>query len=68
MNMYLNALDNQVLQDSEMISLNYLPSDSVPLNAKFTLNQTVHELQVQAKLKLSRLFWSVLQAKTQTSP
>ena len=23
--MYLNALDNQVLQDSVMISLNYLP-------------------------------------------
>ena len=34
--MYLNALDNQVIPDSEMISLNYLP-DNVPLDAKFLL-------------------------------
>ena len=45
---YLNALDNQVVPDSETISLNYLP-DNVPFDAKFTLNQTVYELQVQAK-------------------
>ena len=49
--MYLNALNNQVVPDSEMISLNNLPDD-VPLDVKFTLNQTVHELQVQAKHKL----------------
>ena len=48
-----NALDNQVVPDSEIISLNYLP-DNVPLNEKFTLNQTIHELQVQAKQKLKR--------------
>ena len=76
MRMYLNALDNQVVPDSEIISLNYLP-DNMPLNAKFTLNQTVHELQVQVKHKLnslrwtkitSRLFSSAVQATTQTSP
>ena len=39
MRMYLNALENQVVPDSKMISLNYLP-DNVPLNEKFTLNQT----------------------------
>ena len=39
--MYLNALDNQILQDSEMISLTICPGDNVPLNAKFSLNQTV---------------------------
>ena len=33
--MYLNALENQVVPDSEMISLNYLPVN-VPLNVKFT--------------------------------
>ena len=48
--MYLNALDNHVVSDSEMISLNYLP-DNVPFDTKFTLNQTVHEPHVQAKLK-----------------
>ena len=31
-------------------------TDNVPLNAKFTLNQTVHELQVQAKHKLKRRY------------
>ena len=31
--MYLNALENQVVPDSKMISLNYLP-DNVPLNEK----------------------------------
>ena len=78
MRMYLNALDNQVVPDLEITSLNYLP-DNVPLNAKFTLNQneTVCELQVHVKHKLnfslrwtkitSKLF-SLLQAKTQTSP
>ena len=40
MRMYLNALENQVVPDLEMISLNYL-SDNVPLNMKFILNQTV---------------------------
>ena len=49
--MYLNALGNQVVPDSEMISLNYLPNN-ILLDTKFTLNQTVHELQVQAKHKL----------------
>ena len=39
--MYLNAFDNQVVPDSEIISLNYLP-ENVPLNASFLLNQTVH--------------------------
>ena len=34
--MYLNALDNQVVPYSEMISLNYLP-DNVPLDVKFLL-------------------------------
>ena len=34
--MYLNALDNQVIPDLEMISLNYLPGN-VPLDVKFTL-------------------------------
>ena len=45
--MYLNALDNQVIPYSDMISLNYLPNN-VPLDAKFTVfsNQTVHRLQV----------------------
>ena len=51
MRIFLNALENQVVPDSEMISLNYL-LDNVPLNAKFTFNQTVHELQVQTKHKL----------------
>ena len=54
MKMHLNAFDNQVLEDSEMISLNYIyRGDNVPLNAKFTLNKTIHELQVQAKHKLN---------------
>ena len=50
----------------------------MPLNAKITLNQTVLELQVHAKLKLnscdvmqtkiaSELFSSALKAKTQRS-
>ena len=34
--MFLNALNNQVIQDSEMISLNYLP-DIVPLDSKFII-------------------------------
>lgn len=34
--MFLNALNNQVIQDSEMISLNYLP-DNVPLDSKFII-------------------------------
>ena len=49
--MHLNLLDNKVVPDLEMILLNYLPDD-VPLDAKFTLNQTVHKLHIQAKLKL----------------
>ena len=48
--MYFNALDNQVVPGSELISPNYLP-DNAPLDAKFTLNKTVNKLQVQAKLK-----------------
>ena len=39
--MYLNAFDNQIVPDSEIISLNYLP-ENVPLNASLLLNQTVH--------------------------
>ena len=34
--MYCNALDNQVIPYSKIISLNYLPDD-VPLDAKFIL-------------------------------
>ena len=79
MRMYLNALDNQVVPDSEIISLNYLP-DNVPWNAKFTLNQAVHELQriqVQVRHKVNSLRWTKItsrsfspapQATTQTSP
>ena len=52
MRVFLNTLDNQVVPYSEIISLNYLPNN-VPLIAKFTLNQTVHELQVQVKHELT---------------
>ena len=35
--MYLNALESQVIPYSEMRSLNYLPNNYVPLDAKFIL-------------------------------
>ena len=38
--MYLNAFDNQVVPDSEIISLNYLP-DNMPLNVKFTFESNI---------------------------
>ena len=34
--MFLNTLNNQVIQDSEMISLNYL-TDNDPLDSKFII-------------------------------
>ena len=46
--MYLNALNIQVVPDSEMISLNYLP-DNVPLDAKFT-SLTSRSSQVQTQV------------------
>ena len=54
--MFLNALGNQVVPDSEMISLIYL-LNNVPFDTKFALNQTVHELQAQAKHTPIYLKW-----------
>ena len=53
MRMHSNALDNQVVPDSEIISL----------NAKFTLNHTLHELQVQVKHKLNSLRWTKITSR-----
>ena len=56
--MYLNALDNQVIPYSEIISLNlnymYLATENVPVDVKFILKSNSSQTSIQDRKELKQ--------------